>query len=155
MQISATFVNNFHYSVKQWHTLYLIIQILTETRVEILSRIKAPMILQELLWGNSWVLGRPSCPKIPKDSRRFQMIPKDSKNIVKDSKRFPWPESSKLQAAGAQKANVSSLRIKELEAPAFLGAWKGTLAYERERLKLWVCCSRFAENWRVQSWKKS
>ena len=68
--------------------MYSIIQILTETRVEILSRIKAPMILQELLWGNSWVLGRPSCPKILKDSRRFQKIPNDSKRFKKYYKRF-------------------------------------------------------------------
>ena len=52
--------------------------------------------------------------KIPKDSKRIQKIrkdskkiPKDSKNILKDSKKLHWPWSNKLQAAVAQKANGS------------------------------------------------
>ena len=58
------------------------------TRLEILSRPKAPKMLQELLTlRNSWVLGQPSCSKIPKDFKRLQKITKDSKNIPKDFKR--------------------------------------------------------------------
>ena len=39
----------------------------------------------EVTLRNSWVLGQPSCSKIPKDSKR---IPKDSKEIPKDYKRI-------------------------------------------------------------------
>ena len=58
--------------------------------------------------------------KIQKDSKTFQKILKDSKRFQKDwkrfqnnYKRFPWPKSSKLLAADAQKANVSKVKIKE------------------------------------------
>ena len=75
----------------------------SETRLEILSRPKAPKILQELL-SNSEELPSPRPTKLLKDSKRFrkilkdsirfQKIPKESKkiqnisNIPKDSARF-------------------------------------------------------------------
>ena len=68
------------------------------TRLVILSRPKAPKILQELL-SNSRVLGQPSYSKIPKDSKRFQRIPKDSKRaqkIPKDCKKIP-KDSKRIQ----------------------------------------------------------
>ena len=61
-----------------------------QTRLEILSRPKAPKILKELLI-NSQVLGRPSCSKIPKDSKRFKGFKKKFKRfqkILKESKRI-------------------------------------------------------------------
>ena len=67
------------------------------TRLEMLSRPKAPKILQELL-SNSEELRSPRqtkllknskiFQKIPKDSKRFQKIPKDSKSFQKNSKIF-------------------------------------------------------------------
>ena len=59
-----------------------------ETRLEILSRPKAPKILQKLL-GDSEELKR--FQRIPTDSKRIQKIPTASKRfqkISKDSKRF-------------------------------------------------------------------
>ena len=61
-----------------------------ETRLEILSRPKAPKILQELL-RNSRELPSPRPTKLLKKNKRFQKIPKDSKRfqkVPKDSKRF-------------------------------------------------------------------
>ena len=120
------------------------------TRLEILSRPKAPKILQELLWISE-ELPSPRhqagqrFQKIPKDSKRFQKTQKDFERIQKipkvyrrlqrDYKRFPWLKSSKLQAAGAQKANISSLRIKELEAPALLGRLKIILAFQKQKAR--------------------
>ena len=87
------------------------------TRLEILSRPKAPKILQELL-SNCEELPSPRptkllknfkrFQKIPKNSKRIQKIPKDSKGfqkIPKDSKRFlKIPLTWKQQAAGTQQA---------------------------------------------------
>ena len=78
------------------------------TRLEILSRPKAPKILQELL-SNSEELPSPRptklltnskrfkrFKKIPNESKRIQKITKDSKKIPKDSRRFQKiPEDSK------------------------------------------------------------
>ena len=52
------------------------------TRLEILSRPKAPKILQELL-SNSEELLSPRPTKLLKDLKRIQGIPKDSKRIQK------------------------------------------------------------------------
>ena len=67
------------------------------TRLEMLSRPKAPKILKELL-SNSEELQSPRqtkllknskiFQKIPKDSKRFQKIQKDSKSFQKNSKIF-------------------------------------------------------------------
>ena len=52
------------------------------TRLEILSRPKAPKILQELL-SNSEELLSPRPTKLLKNSKRFQKIQKNSKRIQK------------------------------------------------------------------------
>ena len=57
------------------------------TRLEILSRPKAPKILQELL-SNSEELPSPRPTKLLKNSKRFQKIPKDSKRFQMILKRF-------------------------------------------------------------------
>ena len=67
------------------------------TRLEMLSRPKAPKILQELL-SNSEELRSPRqtkllknskiFQKIPKDSKRFKKIQKDFQKILKDSNKF-------------------------------------------------------------------
>ena len=68
------------------------------TRLEILSRPKAPKILQELL-RNSKELPSPRPTKLLKNSKRFQKIPKDSEEvskIPKESKRIQkFPKDSK------------------------------------------------------------
>ena len=61
-----------------------------KTRLEILSRPKAPKILQELL-SNSEELPSPRPTKLLKNSKRFkkiQKITKDYEKIPKDSKNF-------------------------------------------------------------------
>merc|ERR1712215_513385 len=68
---------------------------------------------------NSQVLDRPSCSKIPKDSKRLQKIPKDSKRfqkIPKDSKRYQKiPKDSQLcidclgSCAGCDQCNLCGL----------------------------------------------
>ena len=57
------------------------------TRLEILLRPKAPKILQELL-GNSEKLPSPRPTKLLKNSKRFQKMPKDSKRLKEESKKF-------------------------------------------------------------------
>ena len=68
------------------------------TRLKILSRPKAPKILQELL-SNSEEFPSPRQTKLLKNSKRFQKIPEDSKRflkIPKDSERFQKnPKDSK------------------------------------------------------------
>ena len=128
-QLQADLVQN-----QFWHYSINVSVEENRTRLEILSRPKAPKILQELL-GNSEELLSPrptkllkdskrfqkiqkipeDFKKIPKDFKRFQKIPKDSKRfqkIPKDSKRFQKnPKESKL----FQKNLRDSKRIKEVQ----------------------------------------
>ena len=70
--------------------LHMTIKEKKQTRLEILSRPKAPKILQELL-SNFEELLSPRPTKLLKDSKRFQRNPKESKRfqkISKDSKIF-------------------------------------------------------------------
>ena len=73
------------------------------TRLEILSRPKAPKILQELP-SNSEKLLSPRPTKLLKDSKRIQRIPKESKGFQK------IPKESK----GFQRSSTDSKRFQKI-----------------------------------------
>ena len=84
--LKITFLVPFFFSL----ILYHLNKIGIETRLEILSRPKAPQILQEWL-SNSEELPSPRPTKLLKNFKRFQnikKIPKDSKTIPKDSNKI-------------------------------------------------------------------
>ena len=93
--------------------------VLRITRLEILSRPKAPKILKELL-SNSKELPSPRPTKLLKNFKRFQnikKIPKDSKKIPKESKRFrKIPKDSKKipkESKRCQKITNDSQRFRK------------------------------------------
>ena len=87
---------------------------MNQTRLEILSRPKAPKILQELL-SNSEKVPSPRPTKLLKNSKRFQKIPKipkDSKKIPKDSKKIP--KDSKRIPKDSRRFKKDSKRIQKI-----------------------------------------